>query len=105
MRIFAQTILFCAAVATTLRVSQEEDITELSIETAITRVSSQEECDAIHGLDSQSWSFDQDACACFSLVQCEIGCSPGFTLLPTEPCSGCVPEEELDTVYDHGLSE
>ena len=88
MRIFAQTVLFCAAVATQLSVKQE------TTETVITRVRNQEQCDALNG--DGNTEFNQDACACFSLIQCEIACEPGFTLLPTEACSGCVPEEQLD---------
>ena len=49
--------------------------------------------------------FNQEACACFSQAQCEIACAPGTTLLPTEICSGCVPESELESIYGHGLDD
>ena len=47
----------------------------------IHRVQSQEECDRI--FEDQQYLFDQEACTCFSQVQCRIECPEGMQLDPT----------------------
>ena len=99
MRIFAHTVLFCAAVATDLRVFEDIYGDESQ---AIHRVQSQEECDII--FEGENYVFDEEACTCFSLIQCRIECPEGLQLDPTQPCE-CISEEAIDRIYNHSLDE
>ena len=99
MRIFAHTVLFCVAVATDLRVYDSIGEDESQV---IHRVQSQEECDII--FEGENYVFDEQACTCFSLIQCRIGCPDGLQLDPTQPCE-CVSDEAIDRIYNHSLND
>ena len=100
MRTFAQTILFCAAIATELRMFENIGLTDDG--QVIHRVQSQEECD--HIFEDGTHVFNQEACTCFSLIQCRIECPEGLQLDPTQACE-CVAEDAIDRIYTHSLDE
>ena len=69
-------------------------IPEKTIE--VERVTSQEECDI-------GFTFDQSACACFSDLQCRIGCigdTPRNN--PLSRC-GCISEANYQSIFSHDL--
>ena len=63
----------------------------------VVRVQSQDQCE--DGL-----VFDQEACTCFQLAQCRIGCPEGEILDPRESCT-CISEQKYEAIFNHGLDD
>ena len=67
----------------------------------IQRVQSQSDCDNLFG---SGFEFSQEACTCFSAIQCRKLCPTGQHLDPTQACQ-CIPDNEYQTFFNHNLTD